>query len=217
MMHMHEAVMTRRSIRSFKDSKIPEDLRKALDDEISECNREGGVSLQLITDNPGICDSFLGRSHRNVRNCVALVGPSGREADVAYYGARVMMLAQRLGLSSCWIALSFSKRKCGCSVGKGERQFGIITLGYADEDGKERSTKTVEELSETDVPMPEWFARGMEYAQRAPTAMNRQRFRISLKDGKVSIDSSGMCADSNEGIVRYFFELGAGAAAFEWA
>ena len=54
-----------------------------------------------------------------------------------------------------------------------------------------------------------WFENGMDYAMRAPTAINQQKFLITLKDGKVSFKSFfGPCHKIDLGIVKYHFELG---------
>ena len=57
----------------------------------------------------------------------------------------------------------------------------------------------------------------MQAALLAPTALNRQRFRIAGEGGKVSIsENSGTFSGADIGIVKYHFELGAGNA-FDWA
>ena len=49
----------------------------------------------------------------------------------------------------------------------------------------------------------------MDFAMRAPTAINQQKFLITLKDGKVSFKSFfGPCHKIDLGIVKYHFELG---------
>ena len=64
---------------------------------------------------------------------------------------------------------------------------------------------------------PEWFKRGAQAALLAPTALNRQDFKIELRGGKISIErESGKSADVSLGIVKYHFELGAGKENFEW-
>lgn len=65
---------------------------------------------------------------------------------------------------------------------------------------------------------PPWFLDGVDAALLAPTAMNQQKFMISLDNGKVGIRrTGGMYSDVDEGIVRYHFEIGAGKENFEWS
>ena len=71
---------------------------------------------------------------------------------------------------------------------------------------------------------PEWFARGVEFALLAPTAMNLQKFRLELLDGDAETGRPrvrataglGSYTDIDLGIAKLHFELGAGPGAFEW-
>lgn len=58
-----------------------------------------------------------------VRNYIACVGPASPDLDekVGYYGEYLVLLAQSLGLNTCWVALTFSKGKTPCTVGPGEK------------------------------------------------------------------------------------------------
>ena len=52
---------------------------------------------------------------------------------------------------------------------------------------------------------------GMEAAMLAPTAVNQQKFLITLQDGRAAASSlGGFYADIDLGIVRYHFEIGSG-------
>ena len=72
---------------------------------------------------------------------------------------------------------------------------------------------------------PEWFARGVELALLAPTAMNQQKFRFELVDGDADASKPrlkattglGSYTDIDLGIAKLHFELGAGPDAFKWA
>ena len=65
---------------------------------------------------------------------------------------------------------------------------------------------------------PEWFARGVEFALLAPTAMNQQKFRFELLDGDAeagkprvkAMTGLGSYTDIDLGIAKLHFELGAG-------
>ena len=69
-------------------------------------------------------------------------------------------------------------------------------------------------------PLPEWFLRGMEGALLAPTAMNQQKFVITLHDhnevsAKAKFDLFGNAA-YDLGIVKCNFEIAAGKENFRW-
>ena len=66
--------------------------------------------------------------------------------------------------------------------------------------------------------VPEWFDRGARAALLAPTATNQQRFLISYEGGNraKAVAKSGFYSQMDLGIVKYFFELGAGKENFVW-
>ena len=60
--------------------------------------------------------------------------------------------------------------------------------------------------------------KGVEAALLAPTAVNQQKFYLTLDGNKVKAKAGlGPCAKMDLGIVKYHFELGAGKENFEWA
>jgi hypothetical protein len=66
--------------------------------------------------------------------------------------------------------------------------------------------------------MPDWFRRGVEAAQLAPTAMNQQKFLFELNGGKVkAIPMTGFYVKVDLGIAKYHFEVGAGEGDWTWS
>ena len=58
----------------------------------------------------------------------------------------------------------------------------------------------------------------MAAAMLAPTAMNQQKFCLSLSEGAVKAENlGGFYSKVDLGIVQYHFELGAGRENFRWA
>ena len=58
-MTIMEAIKERHSVRSYLDKKIPGDIIAQLQEEISACNKESGLSIQIITDEPKAFDGFM--------------------------------------------------------------------------------------------------------------------------------------------------------------
>ncbi len=222
MISLNEAISARHSVRSFSDKRIEGEIRKVLEDEIAEYNSEGGLNIQLITDEPEAFDSFMARRGKfvNVRNYLAMVGPeSGNlEEKLGYYGERLVISAQRLGLNTCWVGLTFSKKKCKSIVGSAEKQVCVVALGYGNTQGIQHKSRSAEEVSKTTGVLPEWFSKGIDSALLAPTAVNNQRFMFELKDngGVVARSTGGAYSAVNLGIVKYHFEVGAGKDNFVW-
>ena len=51
-MDIKEAIKARHSVRQYKDEPIPEELVSKLEELIAECNKESGLHMQLIMDDP---------------------------------------------------------------------------------------------------------------------------------------------------------------------
>lgn len=224
-MEIYEAMKERHAVRQYANVRLAADMVSALESEIESCNRESGLHIQLVTEETsafgGIMPSFGG--FRNVRNYIALVGSIGIELNVlsGYYGERIALKAQTLGLNTCWVAGSFSKSKCRCKIDKGEKLVCVIAVGYGAESGKPHKNKPFETFFDTvddDEKLPDWFIKGIEAAMLAPTAMNQQRFLFTyLGDSRVEPSSmGGFYSFVDLGIAEYHFEIGAGKENFAW-
>ena len=217
MMTIQEAMQARHSVRSYTPQAIPADVAARLTAEIDACNRESGLHLQLVTGEPHAFDGMMAHYGKftGVQNYIALVGRKGGRLDeqVGYYGERVALLAQTLGLNTCWVAMTFSKGavKKRCVIAAGEKLVCVLALGYGTTQGVPHRSKPLEALCRADGPLPDWFRAGMEAAMLAPTAVNQQKFLITLQDGRAAASSlGGFYADIDLGIVRYHFEIGSG-------
>lgn len=220
-MTVQEAILARHSVRDYIDKPIPGDLRSAIDAEAAACNKKYGLSIQVKWDEPAafaVGSAHYGRI-RGVKNYAALIGGKGREEILGYCGEKIVLLAQTLGLNSCWVALNFDKATVRriCDISGGEKLFCTIALGYGSTQGAPRKSKPLNKLCSCDQIMPDWFKAGMEAAMLAPTAINQQAFHISLKDGRVSAKSKlGPYSRTDLGIVKYHFELGSGKGEAVW-
>ncbi len=216
-MTIMDAVKERHSVRSYADKPIEAEIVKELQEEIDLCNREGNLHIQLVT---GEQDAFSGMmahygSLRGVQNYIALVGKSSASLDelCGYYGERIVLKAQMLGLRTCWVAMTVSKGvvKKNIKIEKGEKLCIVISLGYEAVAGKDHKSKAFDAVAKSTEPMPDWFKAGVESALLAPTAMNQQKFRFTYENGKVSAKASfGPCSKIDLGIVKYHFEVGSG-------
>ena len=190
-----DAIKERYSVRSYKDIPIPKTVVAEVNQEIDRCNRESGLNIQLITDEERAFGGMMAHYGKfsGVKNYIALVGKKSADLDekIGYYGERAAIKAQMLGLNTCWVAMTFSKRKCGAVVNRGEKLVCVISVGYGETQGTPHKSKPVSVLCKTDRDIPKWFAEGMEAAVLAPTAVNQQKFMIELKDGKVFAKSTG--------------------------
>lgn len=218
---IQDAIRTRHSVRSFTGARISDAIRAELSDTIAICNTEGDLHIQMVNDSPEAFEGFMARGFTGVNDYIALIGKKTDDLDerIGYYGAEVMLRAQQLGLNTCWVVLTYSKRKVACGIGKDEKLAGVLALGYGTNQGIPHTSKPAEELGVCEGEWPRWFRDGIEAAMLAPTAMNKQKFRFTLEpDGRVRAESlGGSYSSMGLGIAKLFFETGAGKNAFRWA
>ena len=218
-----EAIEARNSVRHYTDKPLSNEQIEALNKAIEVCNKEGHLYIQLLTEEPEAFKGFFAHYGKlsGVKNYFALVGPDDDALDEAlgYYGEKLVLQAQMMGLNTCWVAATFSKRKCKAKVPQGMKMRGVISLGFGKTQGVKRKSKPIDALCRVDSePMPEWFKTGMEAAMRAPTAVHQQKFLITLESGKVKAKAlKGPYSKIDLGIVKYHFEEGAGRENFSWA
>ena len=67
---------------------------------------------------------------------------------VGYYGEKLVLLAQMLGLNTCWVAMTFSKRatKGKCEIRKGEKLVCVLALGYGTNQGITHKIKDIKDV-----------------------------------------------------------------------
>lgn len=219
-----DVMKARHSVRQYVDQAIPVELVDKLQAEIDACNKEGDLHIQLVTNEPKAFDSFLAHygNFKGVQNYIALIGTPSKDFHerVGYYGERIVLLAQSLGLNSCWVAMTFSKgvTKKKCTFNKGEKLAIVISLGYGETQGNERKSKEIQDICMLPIEtMPEWFKNGLYASLLAPTAINQQKFEFSLEGSTVDVRATGgFNANIDLGIVKYHFEVGAGIDNFTW-
>ncbi len=223
-MTLIEAMHTRHSVRSYTNRDIEPEKQQALQALIDRCNSEGNMHIQLVTNNPEAFESRMARygKFRGVRNFLAIVGKRGSNLDerAGYYGERLVLEAQRLGLNTCWVGLTYSKRKAAVTIESDDKLVCLIVVGYGVNAGVPHKVKLQNEVSKVKNIdfVPVWFTNGVNAALLAPTALNQQKFKFTLLDGnKVHASASlGYFTKVDLGIVKLHFELGVGDEKFEW-
>jgi len=223
-MNILEAVENRHSVRKYTKEAIKPEVVQALQEEISRWNQLAGLHIQLITDEPEAFGSFLTHygQFSNVKNYIAIVGPQGALLDeqAGYCGEQLVLKAQQLGLNTCWVVATYSKKKSRCIVNDGEKRVCVIAVGYGVSSGKVHKSKPLCALcsNQSGSAVPDWFHKGMQAAMLAPTAMNQQKFLITLMpENQVSIKPTGrLYTQIDVGIVKCHFEIGAGKEYFSW-
>ena len=227
-MTLQEAIVARHSVRQYIDKPIEAEKIQQLQDLISECNREGGLHIQLVTNEPNAFAGGLAKYGRfsGISNYIAMICKKGDDVNLGYYGEKVVLLAQTLGLNTCWVGLTFRKQPDQYEVLKDEKLVCVVSLGYGANQGVPHPQKKGfeaycrDDRSTKDI-YPEWFVNGMKAALLAPTAINQQKFEFILYDGnkveaKTRFTMLNGYAPIDLGIAKCHFEIGAGKENFEW-
>lgn len=212
-MDILEVMRARHSVRQYQGKKIEDGVREALNAQAGECRRRSGLNIQILFDEPKCFDSMMAHYGKfsGVENYIALVGKKDAALDekAGYYGEQLVLKAQELGLNTCWVAMTHGKS--AAEIRKGEKLACIIALGYGVTQGTAHQNKPLEQLCNCASGMPDWFSRGMEAALLAPTAMNQQKFYITLENGKASARAGkGFYTKMDLGIVKYHFDAVSG-------
>lgn len=221
-MDMMEAMKVRHSVRRYKDKSLDGEIISALETEIESCNKESGLHIQLVTDEPKAFDSFMAHYGKfsGVTNYIAMIGKKGTDLEekCGYYGERLVLRAQQLGLNTCWVAMTYTKIKTAFSLEKGEKLCIVIALGYGETQGVAHRSKSFDQVARAEGEIPAWFRNGVKAALLAPTAMNQQKFQFILDGDKVRAKPGiGFYAKIDLGIAKYHFELGADKPGMKWS
>ena len=223
-MELIEAIRARHSVRKFTDQPIETTKVATLRAEVEKNNAESGLNIQLVLDEPKCFSSGMWKygQFSGVKNYFVMAGPKGKEAEekIGYYGEKLVLLAQTLGLNTCWVGLTYKKIPGTYTLRDGDTVHCVIALGYGTIPGVQHPLKPVEQFYESNGLPPKWFQDGMEAAMLAPTAVNQQKFKFILHEGNKVETKTGFSmagyTNIDLGIVKCHFEIGAGKENFEW-
>ena len=247
-MTIQEAIAARHSVRQYLGKPIEASIIERLNEEVALCNQKGGLHIQLVTDEPKAFSNstaFTYGKFSGVSNYLAMVGPKRADEAIGYYGERLVLLAQTLGLNSCWVGLTFKKQPDQYTVAAGEKLHCVIALGYGATQGVQHPMRPMEKFIKVNgvglvgdglvgdtmvadglvgdtmvADQPDWFRRGMEAVLLAPTAVNQQKFEFELLDDRTVAARARFTligyGKMDLGIAKYHFEVGAGKENFRW-
>ena len=205
-MQMLDLMKERHSVRQYLDKKINGDVKTKLDTYVASINEESGLSMQIFYNELNCFNSMLAHYGKfsNVKNYIAIVGKKEEQEKSGYYGEKLVLKCQELGLNTCWVALTHGK--VNVQTKPQQKLLILIALGYGTNTGVAHKSKPIKELCKEDA-YPEWFMKGMEAVSLAPTAMNQQKFLFEMKNSQVYAKAlMGFYSKIDLGIVKYHFE-----------
>lgn len=209
-MDILELMKERHSVRQYKNQAIELAKREAINALINDVNAKSKLSIQAFYDEPKCFNSFMAHygKFENVENYIVIVGNKNEQEKAGYYGEKIVLKCQELGLNTCWVGMTHGKSKA--EIKRGQKLLVIISLGYGETQGVPHKSKSIAELGKADQST-EWFGRGMEAVSLAPTAVNQQKFLFELKNGNVTAKNlGGFYSNMDLGIAKYHFEAATG-------
>lgn len=227
-----EAIDLRQSRRAYLPQPMDTAQLTKLQTEIDQCNKESGLSIQLVEDGR---EAFSGFNlsygmFQGVRSYIALIGKTSDEhlkEKAGYYGEKLVLEATKLGLGTCWVGGTFNRSNCASTIHADETLVLIITIGMvpAKKPFREnaiyklahRKTKSLEQLYSSDTTTPDWLLGGMKCVQKAPSAVNLQPVQFRFEKGSLlaEVKNANSYQLIDLGIAKLHFELGAGNGRFE--
>lgn len=229
-MTLAEAIEARHSVRKYIRKPLSADIIQTLQKEIGECNKLGHLNIQLITNEPKAFSGMMSYGvFTGVENYLVMAGMKSDDLDerIGYYGERLVLLAQQIGLNTCWVGLTYNKVKKAYNLHSDDKIACVIALGYGESQGpNHKKRKTENEVTKGSKNAPQWFHDGVKAALLAPTAVHQQKFtfeyispsgnelpKVKATRGFSMIGYTQM----DLGIAKLHFEIGAGKENFEWA
>lgn len=228
-----EALPTRRSRRAYDGRPLLADDLDALEATAAQFRPYEDARVVLVRDVPRTFFTGIIGSYGKVTGAPsALVfiadGSSPLSAEhCGYTGEGLVLEANALGLTTCWIAGSFSRSAVAAamSLAPGEVVRAISPIGHAVAEPtraevllygakKPKRRLCLDEIAPGHEQWPAWAEAGLNAARIAPSAMNRQPWRFRMEDGAVVVATSGpslplALARLDCGIAMLHFELGA--------
>ena len=208
-----EAIYARHSVRNYKADPVEHEKIALIKEKIDELNKIGNLHFQL-KENAGNTYNRLLNRVMGLGSAPSVIACVGKDSDdleerIGYYGEQLVLYIQKLGLNTCW-AGTFNRTNIGAELGDGERLVISIAVGYGQDQGRTRKSKTAAQVTEGKKDQPEWFKKSVELALLAPTAVNQQKFSIRLNDDDSVefINKGGPYTKVDLGIVKYHFEVG---------
>ena len=217
-MTIQEAIEARHSVRAYTGQPLAADVVEVLEEKIRELNEKGHLHMQLIRNETKAFQGKLAKygKFRGVNDYIVMAGQKADDLDerIGYYGEQLVLLAQTLGLNTCWVGLSYSKVPGTYVLDAGEVIEAYISIGYGETQGVSHKIKSVEQVSNANDLTPSWFRQGVEAAlfEYIP-ARDGKPVRVLAKRNFSLIGFTQM----DLGIAKCHFEIGAGKENFEWA
>jgi len=238
----YEALHERHAWRSYQNIPVETDKLLLLTEVCADLSGPGARAR--ISHHENIESVFKGfiASYGRVTGAPAYVAFIGDTRDpnmfekVGYMGEGVILEAVALGLSTCWVGMTFHAGSVAEDIGiaEYERVLAISPIGYRTDEpsrddwvmrtlSRHHKREPIEKLCPglKDEACPLWARDALEAAQLAPSAANRQPWRFLFTENSITIsvnwyrDTHGISKRLDCGVAMLHVELGARHAGVE--
>ncbi len=213
-MDIIKLIKERHSVRQYKNKEIELEKQQILNELIAEINKANSLNIQIFYNESNCFNNILAHYGKfsGVQNYISLTGKKSPNLNekLGYYGEKIVLKAQELGLNTCWVAMTHGKSKA--NVRPNEKEVCLISIGYGLNQGISHKNKAINKVSNYTEGMPDWFLKGVQSALLAPTAMNQQKFYFELTDNCIvkTKAGTGFYTKLDLGIAKYNLEIGSG-------
>jgi len=212
---MLELIKSRHSVRRYQNRQIQHDKKQILADYINALNC-GSNNIIVCYDEPTAFEDptlHYGR-FENANNYIVLIGDKNNLVDseilLGYLGEKLVLKCQQIGLNTCWVALTYNQNNVPVKLKNNQTIVSVITFGYGLDAGSERLSKTYSDVVDVNIKTkPEWFDDAVKACLYAPTARNKQRFKIVKTETGFEVQKSeeGEYTNIDLGILNCHFDL----------
>lgn len=151
-MDIYEAMRVRHSVRAYEQRGLDGEAKDVLEGRIAELNAQSGLHIQLITGEPKAFDGPMAHYGKfsGVTDYIAMIGKKGADLEekCGYYGEKLVLLAQQLGLNTCWVAMTYRRIKTAYKLDAGEKLCIVIAIGYGKTQGVPHKSKAPSEVAD---------------------------------------------------------------------
>ena len=210
-----KAIEMRRSRRAYGSKPLSEDIKNVIKEMVDAVNETATPDFIFVDDATPAFRLFTGKF-----SMIVVCGPDEQKAreECGYWGERLVLTAQTLGLNTCWVGGTYKKIPSAYQIASGEKLVIVISVGYGATQGHPRKSKTYADVARAEGEAPRWFKDGVAAALLAPTALNQQKFTLTLRGDRVQAKAGlGFFTKTDLGIVKCHFEIGAGRDESVWA
>lgn len=209
----YKAIFSRYSVRAYDGRTVPRDMQDEIEKLIEGfspmCNGARAVLLEDGAEE--ILRGFLGAFGR-IRGAdmlLVLIGEASypnHEVAVGFLGEGIILHATSLGLGTCWVSGTYSRRAVEARVklGDSEKVMAVSPIGFAKRPRQGVGERAVEPpkglhrrkplrsmirgLPVKDFPLG--YLEALEAARLAPSAVNRQPWRFTVESDGIAVSAA---------------------------